>query len=116
APGFSGKEAAPWFFEEVSNSGYLYDSSIFPARRGHGGDRRGVLAPHTLHHGRVSEFPISEAQIGPMRVCSFGGGYLRLFPYGVVRRMAKRQMDEGRSLIFYVHPRGHDPQQQPLPM
>lgn len=116
APGFSVTEATPWFFEEVSNSGYLYDSSIFPARRGHGGDRRGVLEPHSLHHGRLIEFPISQAQIGPMRICFFGGGYLRLFPYGVVRRMAKRQMDEGRSLIFYVHPREIDPQHPRIPM
>ena len=116
APGFSVTETTPWFFEEVSNGGYLYDSSIFPARRGHGGDRNGELEPHRLQFGRLIEFPISQSQIGPIRLCFFGGGYLRLFPYGVIRRMAKRQMDDGRSLIFYIHPREIDPQHPRIPM
>ena len=38
AAGFSSTEATPWFFAELSASGYLYDSSVFPARRGHGGN------------------------------------------------------------------------------
>ena len=37
APGFSIIESTKWAFDELSNAGYLYDSSIFPTVRGHGG-------------------------------------------------------------------------------
>lgn len=116
APGFSFTKATPWFFEEVSRSGYFYDSSVFPARRSHGGDRNGQLEPYSLLSGRMMEFPITQSQIGPIRLCFFGGGYLRLFPYPVIRLMANRQIDEGRSLIFYVHPREIDPRHPRIPM
>jgi polysaccharide deacetylase family protein (PEP-CTERM system associated) len=109
APGFSSTEATPWFFEEVSNSGHLYDSSVFPARRGHGGNRHGHLHPYFLLSGRLTEFPVTVSEIGAMRICFFGGGYLRLFPYAVIRHMGFRQMDRGGPLIFYIHPREIDP-------
>lgn len=116
APGFSSTEATPWFFEEVSGAGYLYDSSVFPAQRGHGGNRQALLYPHFLLDGRLIEFPISVSTIGPARMCFFGGGYLRLFPYSVIRHMGIRQLDRGASLIFYIHPREIDPHHPRLPM
>lgn len=116
APGFSSTEQTPWFFEEVSSSGYLYDSSVFPARRGHGGNRNGRLQPHFLLAGQLVEFPISVSEIGPTRICFFGGGYLRLFPYAVIRHMGMRELDRGIPLIFYVHPREIDPHHPRIPM
>lgn len=116
APGFSATQATPWFFEEVSDCGYLYDSSVFPARRSHGGDCNGRLEPYSLLSGRLIEFPISQSHIGPLRLCFFGGGYLRLFPYRVIRFMGKRRIDKGKSLIFYVHPREIDPGHPRIPM
>ncbi len=116
APGFSSSESTPWFFEEVSNSGYLYDSSVFPARHGHGGDRNGLTQPHYLLSGHLVEFPVSVSTIGPMRVCLFGGGYLRLFPYSLIRYMGMRNLDRGIPLIFYIHPREIDPHHPRIPM
>jgi hypothetical protein len=49
-------------------------------------------------------------------VCFFGGGYLRVFPYALTRRMGRRVLDEGRPVIFYVHPREIDPHHPRLPM
>ena len=37
APGFSTTEQTPWFFDVLAEAGYQYDSSVFPAARGHGG-------------------------------------------------------------------------------
>src|SRR5207253_2713929 len=37
APGFSATSRTPWFFEKLAQAGYEYDSSVFPARRSHGG-------------------------------------------------------------------------------
>ncbi len=49
-------------------------------------------------------------------MCFFGGGYLRLFPYSVIRHMGKRVIEDGRPLIFYIHPREIDPNHPRLPM
>ena len=116
APGFSSTAAIPWFFAELSACGYLYDSSVFPARHGHGGNPNSPLRPHFVPGEALIEIPPSVAELGPVRVCFFGGGYLRLFPYRVIRRMAKRVMASGAPLIFYVHPREIDTQHPRIAM
>ena len=116
APGFSSTAAIPWFFRELRACGYLYDSSVFPARHGHGGSPTSVTRPHLVEDGALIEIPASVAQVGPMRMCFFGGGYLRLFPYNLIRSMGKRLMADGGSLIFYIHPRELDPAHPRIPM
>lgn len=116
APGFSSTEATPWFFDEVCSCGYLYDSSVFPARRGHGGNPNSPLGPYFVVPGRLVELPASVAEIGPARICFFGGGYLRLFHYSIIRHMGRRQMANGAPLIFYIHPREIDVDHPRIPM
>lgn len=116
AAGFSSTPATPWFFDEVYNTGYLYDSSVFPARHGHGGDPRSSPLPHLESAGRLLEIPASVAVLGPLRMCFFGGGYLRLFPYSIIRRMGRRLMANGAPLLFYIHPREIDVHHPRIPM
>jgi polysaccharide deacetylase family protein (PEP-CTERM system associated) len=118
SPGFSCTEEVPWFFEALAETGHRYDSSVFPAPRGHGGIATSQLGPHTIavNGARLIEFPISVAQVLGRRLCLFGGGYLRLFPYGLIRRMARQVLGEGRPVVFYIHPREIDPDHPRLPM
>ena len=118
APGFSATGATPWFYSKLIEAGYLYDSSVFPARREHGGLKTGNYAPYwiTGNSGRLLEIPITVAEVLGQPVCFFGGGYLRLFPYAVVKRMALKVLKEGRPVVFYIHPRDIDPSQPRLPM
>lgn len=110
APGFSVTKNTPWFFDQLANTGYLYDSSIFPARRGHGGCEQAQRDPfivYTASGAAIVEFPMTVVDVvKPM--CFFGGGYLRLFPWAVVRMMAQKCINENRAVIFYVHPREID--------
>ena len=46
----------------------------------------------------------------------FGGGYLRFFPYWLIRKKANEVLAEKRPVIFYLHPREIDPRQPRLPM
>ena len=110
AAGFSATGQSKWFFERLLEAGYDYDSSIFPAARQHGGMINARSAPHSVatQSGPIFEFPISVAHVGGQPVCFFGGGYLRLFPYWMIRRMAYRVIGEGRPVIFYIHPREID--------
>ncbi len=109
--GFSLTEATPWFFEKLIEAGFLYDSSLFPASRQHGGMNVEKRAPYkVVEMPRVFyEIPISVVDILGKPLCLFGGGYLRLFPYGLIRKMAHKVLSEKRPVVFYVHPREVDP-------
>ena len=108
APGFSVTTDTPWFFEKVLEAGYHYDSSVFPARRQHGGLNTDKHSPHLIAK-RLMEFPITVTSVLGRRCCFFGGGYLRLFPYTVIRQMCRKVLGENRPVVFYVHPREIDP-------
>jgi polysaccharide deacetylase family protein (PEP-CTERM system associated) len=115
--GFSVTDKTPWFFDKVREAGYRYDSSVFPAARGHGGLAGARTEPHVMTKaGDLVEFPITVANVLGKPMCFFGGGYLRLYPYGVIRAMSRRVLEEGRPVVFYVHPREVDPSHPRLPM
>jgi polysaccharide deacetylase family protein (PEP-CTERM system associated) len=118
AAGFSVTEDTPWFLTAVAEAGYQYDSSIFPARHGHGGMRSSRREPYRVdaEGADLIEFPISVADVFGKPMCFFGGGYLRLFPYALIRRMALKVLAEGRPVIYYVHPREIDPAHPRLSM
>jgi polysaccharide deacetylase family protein (PEP-CTERM system associated) len=118
APGFSLNESTPWFARALVRAGYLYDSSAFPAPRQHGGFRNGRDAPHLIGEppNGLIEFPMTVSTLLGLRFCFSGGGYLRIFPWPFVRRMARRVLADGRPVIFYVHPREIDPSHPRLPM
>ena len=118
APGFSITKNTTWALDELVKAGYKYDSSIFPASRGHGGISDAKLFPHNIEtkYGRIMEFPLSVAIFFKKRICFFGGGYLRLFPYSIIRYMSKRVNKENRPVVYYIHPREIDPNHPRLPM
>lgn len=111
SPGFSCTADTPWFFEVLAEAGYRYDSSVFPAARGHGGMRAADPAPHVVQTpaGALVEVPISVAPTFGRALCFFGGGYLRLFPYGLIERKTRAVLADDRPVVFYIHPREIDP-------
>jgi polysaccharide deacetylase family protein (PEP-CTERM system associated) len=113
APAFSVTERTPWFFEKLVEAGYQYDSSVFPAPHQTGGLAGSALAPYTVPTpaGALVEFPITTVRVLGQPMCFFCGGYLRLFPYPVIRAMGRKAQSEGRPIIFCVHPREIDPEQ-----
>ena len=86
---------------------------MFPAPHQTGGLATDQFAPYPAkaHLGVIEEFPITAVRVFGKPVCFFGGGYLRLFPYSVIRAMGHLALGEGRPVIFYVHPREIDPDQ-----
>ncbi|MCK5124717.1 MAG: polysaccharide deacetylase family protein [candidate division Zixibacteria bacterium] len=118
ASGFSATEKTPWLFESLIKTGHKYDSSIFPAARGHGGMQGADRFPHTIQIGdnSIIELPITVAPVLGKNLCFFGGGYLRLFPYFIIKRYAKKVLADGRPVMFYIHPREIDISHPRLPM
>lgn len=118
APSFSITSRTWWALEELVAAGYAYDSSIFPIARDYGGVSGIQKAPHRLatQNGSIVEFPISVARLLGRDLCFFGGGYLRLFPYWLIRQMSSQVNREGRPVVYYIHPREIDPTHPRLPM
>jgi polysaccharide deacetylase family protein (PEP-CTERM system associated) len=103
-----------WALDILQEEGFLYDSSIFPVRH----DRYGIPDARTVPHrletpgGKtIVEYPLTAVPILGVNLPVAGGGYFRLFPYGVTRWGLRRVRAEGRSLVFYLHPWEVDPGQ-----
>lgn len=111
SPGFGITNKSPWAFEVIKEAGYEYDSSIFPAVRGHGGIADAILEPHLIKtvEGNLLEMPLSVIEVFGRRASFFGGGYLRLAPIQLIKWGIQKLETTQRPLILYVHPREIDP-------
>ena len=103
SPGFSSNMSTPWFFDVLVETGYKYDSSIMPMKKSIQGVNHLMRDPRFIHvqSGKIFEYPISVVEFGFLRVCMFGGGYLRLFPQFLISLMKDRVLDKqiGRAHV-----------------
>ena len=53
----------------------------------------------------MKELPISFAKVGGKNVIFSGGGYFRLFPYSLIKKLTKQNCDYNMA---YIHPRDLD--------
>ncbi len=118
AAGFGTTSDTPWFFDEIKAAGFLYDSSVFPVKRGHGGIADFKIEPHEINtsRGKLLEIPQSVVEIFGRRVSFFGGGYLRIAPVFLIKWGISKLQETNLSLIVYVHPREFDPEHPHLPL
>jgi polysaccharide deacetylase family protein (PEP-CTERM system associated) len=118
APGFGITDDAAWAFDVIKSVGYEYDSSVFPASRGHGGINDAPVGPYFIetNSGMLPEIPMSVVELGGKRFSLFGGGYLRLAPQGLIDWGVKRVHKNKQPLIIYIHPREVDPEHPRLPL
>jgi polysaccharide deacetylase family protein (PEP-CTERM system associated) len=116
APGHSITPATAWAFDVLCEQGYAYDSSLCPGVSSHGGYPSPFEGPHRVrcNAGELAEIPSSTASVAGRRIPYAGGGYLRLFPYAVIRACLRADNAAGRPANVYVHPREIDPEQPRL--
>ncbi len=113
APSFSITNKTKWAVEILVEEGYIYDSSIFPTFH----DRYGMptASPYVnqieTQAGQIWEVPPSVAKIFGFPVPCAGGGYFRLYPYFLSRRLLRKIVREGVPLVMYLHPWEFDPDQ-----
>ena len=102
APAFSVGEENRWVFSVLAENGITRDSSVFPAKRDFGGfPSFGADTPSLIRCGEkvIKEFPIPVTSTVFGKTAFSGGGYFRLFPYGLISsRMKKRDYN-----ICYFH-------------
>jgi len=111
APGFSITEKNVWAFEILYEYGIEVDCSIFPLSRAHGGfSSYSASGPSVLSYNGVKlrEFPISYVNLAGVQIVFSGGGYFRIFPYGLI----KKWTNDSDYVMSYLHPRDFDSGQQ----
>ena len=107
APGFSIMKKNNWAFEVLHESGIKIDCSVFPAGRAHGGmpEYRYAMPSILDYKGmRLKEFPINTTNFLSNQIIFSGGGYFRLFPYGMIERWTRNSS----YIMSYFHPRDFD--------
>ena len=119
APGFSITESNTWALEVLSELGFQYDCSLFPATHDYGGfPNYGKAEPTLLKLSNgtyLKEFPINIHQILGKNIVFSGGGFFRLFPYWLIKKWGK----QSPYIMTYFHTRDFDPGQpmiQSLPL
>jgi polysaccharide deacetylase family protein (PEP-CTERM system associated) len=113
APSYSVNRSTLWAIEVLAESGYRYDSSIYPIRRRRYGYPEGPTSPARVASGTSSlpEFPLPTVAMGGLRIPVLAGAYLRLLPSWVSAAAARRFRDRGDAVVVNVHPWEIDPDQ-----
>lgn len=114
APGYSIRESEAYAFDTLASLGIEIDCSVFPAKHAHGGmPSITTNSPFIIEHGetRIKELPISTASVSGKKIIYSGGGYFRLFPYNLIKRLTKKNSAYNMA---YIHPRDLDSNQPVL--
>ena len=113
APSFSIDLRTPWAHTVLAEAGYAYSSSVAPVLHDHyGWPEAPRFAFRPLSDSGLIELPVTTVKIAGRNFAAGGGGFFRLFPYGL-SRWAVREVNrkEKRPAIFYFHPWEIDPEQ-----
>jgi polysaccharide deacetylase family protein (PEP-CTERM system associated) len=141
APSYSITQKSLWALDILGEEGYRYDSSIFPIHhdrygiptaprfpflvRMNGNGGNGTALPADLgqmplwNPGQddsrdecIVEVPISTVKVMGCNIPISGGGYMRLFPYWMIKRgLSGINNVENQPFVFYLHPWEFDPEQ-----
>ena len=104
-----------WALDTLREEGLKYDSSIFPIIHDRYGMPDAPRFPHVVVEGgrgdkSLIEFPLSTVKLMGRNFPIAGGGYLRLFPYSLIKWGIRRINREGHPAIIYLHPWEFDPE------
>jgi len=104
APDFSITEESIWALDVLKETGFVYDSSIYPfGLHDVYGIKEANPLLHVLPNGLI-EFPLSTVKLFGRRLPFGGGGYFRLYPLPVTKIFLSRLNKQGHSAMFYIHP------------
>lgn len=118
APTYSIVEESFWAFDTLIKYNMLYDSSIFPITHDRYGVPDGERFPHQIQRANgktILEFPLSTLRLWKWNFPIAGGGYLRLFPYWLIKFGIQRLNQHQKPGIIYLHPWELDPEQPRIP-
>ena len=112
APTFSLNQNSSWIIDALANSGYLYDSSIVPAKTDLYGMPNADTKPYRISsqslekndsHGKLIEFPILVTKFLGKKTPAGGGFYLRFLPTKIIKNAIKNYEKQNIPATFYIH-------------
>lgn len=124
APSFSLTPGCEWAWDALLDAGLVYDASVFPVARAHGGYPLATGASEAgvrlaAPSGRViAELPMSVTRLPMVRrkIAFSGGGYFRVLPWRLVQRGFSEHDAAGKPAVLYLHPWDFAPDGPTLPM
>ncbi len=117
APYFSIDQRCLWAFEVLAESGYQYDSSVFPLRTilyGYPGASRYPFRP--LPGAELVEYPVATIRAAGLTLPAAGGFYFRIYPYTFIRWSLRSLEKKAQSGVLYMHPWEFDQHQPRIPV
>lgn len=118
APTYSIIEDSYWAFDILIKHNLLYDSSIFPITHDRYGVPNSERFPYRIERdtgASIMEFPLSTLRLWKWNFPIAGGGYLRLFPYWLLKYSLRALNRQQKPAILYLHPWELDPDQPRIP-
>lgn len=108
ATSFSIIKETLWALDIIHEAGFIYDSSIFPIRHDIYGIKDFPRFPF-VHANGLIEIPPSTLHIWGRNLPIAGGGYFRLYPYGLTKTGIISINRAGFPAMIYLHPWELDP-------
>ena len=112
APTFSLNEKSSWVIDSLASHGYLYDSSIVPARSSMYGNPKAPKQPYKISSkslenedpiGQIIEFPLMVTKFLGKTIPAGGGFYLRTLPFSITKNAIKQYEKQEMPGVFYIH-------------
>ncbi|MGH8002810.1 MAG: DUF3473 domain-containing protein [Brasilonema sp.] len=115
---FSITSKSLWALEILADLEFRYDSSIFPVQNWRYGIPNYNSQPQQINTsgGLIYEIPASVRRVFNYNIPVSGGAYFRLYPYKLTYSNFRALEQEGRHVIFYIHPWELDLNHPPLPL
>jgi polysaccharide deacetylase family protein (PEP-CTERM system associated) len=112
APTFSLNEKSSWAINTLEQHGYVYDSSIVPAKTNLYGTPNAPKKPYKITSnsldsdnpkGKIIEFPLMTTKFLGKTVPVGGGFYLRTLPFGTTKKALRTYDEANIPGAFYIH-------------
>ena len=112
APTFSLNEKSSWAIDTLEQHGYVYDSSIVPAKTNLYGTPNAPKKPYKITSnsldsdnpkGKIIEFPLMTTKFLGKTVPVGGGFYLRTLPFGTTKKALRTYDEANIPGVFYIH-------------
>ena len=114
APAFTITRDTLWALDVLVESGFRFDSSVFPIRMRRYGIAGAPSYPHVLKTpggGEIIELPVASFRFAGRRWPTGGGGYFRLLPYAALRGGVRQLNAAGHPATIYIHPYEYHPEE-----
>lgn len=112
APTFSLNESSSWAIDMLGNNGYLYDSSVVPAKTSMYGLPDAESKPYKISSsnlikndpdGKITEYPLLVSRFFGRKIPTAGGFYLRTLPGKIITDAINVKERDGIPACMYVH-------------